>query len=475
MKKLLSLSFLLFACGDNKGGVTPDGPEGPDATDASSFVPPTPVAVQISTAGNDQLLGATAAPTGGFYAVGWRAPSFEPTSDREVVVVKLNGMGNLDTSFSGDGITSLNVQVGGSAEVFRGIVVQPSGKIVVSGVVEDEIVATDRDVALVRFNTDGSPDTTFGTAGTGVVRLDLNTAIGGTMGLDTTWGLAQDATGKLYVHAAQRTPTLDATNADTLTDTDFVVVKLGVDGAIDTGWSNLGKFFLDIERSPANVRSIHVLADGSVLASGYADSPSLGTGSLVQPVVYKLTPAGALDASFGNGGYFHEVVLGEQTEVYGMAIQPDGKIVTAGYGHNAAGAPNDWISLRLTTAGALDGTWASQGRYLLDPTGTGAGDNCRNAIALPGGRTALIGSGGPTGMPTFSSDAYVVILDSTGKPDPAFGGGPMKFELGANDAMFGAALATNGMRVMFVGFRGGGATPSATSNDDAYVVSLSLQ
>lgn len=471
MKKLVTLSLLVIGCGDN-GGVAPDAGTTPDATpDARpDFIQPTPVKVPISDAGNDQLLGAAPA-SNGFYAVGWRAPTHEATADRELIVVKLNGMGQLDSQFGGgDGIASLNVQIGGNAEVFRGIVVQPSGKIVVSGVVEDETVAADRDVALVRFNADGTPDTGFGTDGTGIIRLDLNAALGG-MGLDATWGLAQDSTGKLFVHAAQRTATLDGGNADTLTDTDYVVLKLSVDGAPETTWATQGKFTLDIQRSSANVRSIHVLADGSVIASGYSKSTSLGSGSDVQPVVYKLTPAGMLDSSFGSGGLYHEVVLGYITEVYGLAVHSDGKLVTAGYGRNDMAGTNDWISLRLTANGTLDTTWASQGKYLLDPTGMNAADNLRGNVVLPGGRTALFGSGGPANM---TSDAYLVILDSTGKPDTAFGTGIMKWELGANDQLFGGAVSTQGKRAMFVGFKGGGATPSATSNDDSYVISLPL-
>jgi uncharacterized delta-60 repeat protein len=468
MKRLLFLSLLAIGCGDGLDAVTPDAATTPDVdVDAAvTFVPPTPVAVPLSEAGHDQLLAAVASGNG-FYAVGWRTSSHEATADRELVVVKLNGMGELDHQFGdGDGIASLNVQVGGSAEVFRGIVVQPSGKIVVSGVVEDESVATDRDVALVRFDADGTLDTSFGTDG--IVRLDLNTALGGTMGTDTTWGLAQNASGELYVHAGQRT--LDENNS--LADTDFVVIKLGVDGTVDTSWATGGKFALDIQRSNASVRGINVLADGSVLGYGYAKSASLGSGSEVQPVVYKLTPAGALDPDFASGGLFHEVVLATQTEVYGIAVQPDGKLVTAGYGRNDPAAANDWISLRLTSSGALDTSWANQGKYLLDPTGMNLADNCRNAIALPGGRTALVGSAGPSNM---SSDAYVVVLDDTGKPDPQFGTGIMKFELGSNDAFFGGAVSTQGMRALFVGFKGGGTSPSATANDDAYVVSLSLR
>lgn len=472
MKKLVTLSLLVIGCGDTGGSVTPDAGTTPDAAPdaATPFVQPTPVKVPISEAGSDQLLGV--APSGnGFYAVGWRAPTHEATADRELIVVKLDGMGQLDNQFGGgDGIASLNVQVGADGEVFRGIVVQPSGKIVVSGTVEDQTVSSDRDVVLVRFNSDGTVDNTFGTDNNGIVRLELNTAMGANTA-DNTWGLAQDSTGKLFVHAGQRTATLDGNNADTLTDTDFVVLKRGVDGAPETTWATQGKFTLDIQRSSASVKGINALPDGSVIASGYAKSASLGTGSDAQPVAYKLTPAGVLDGNFASGGLFHEVVLAYQTEIYGTTVQPDGKLVTAGYGRQDMAGSNDWISLRLTAAGALDTSWANQGKYQLDPTGMNVGDSCRTALALPGGRTALIGSGGPTNS---TSDAYVVILDSTGKPDTAFGTGIMKFELGANDALFGGAVATQGKRAMFVGFKGAGATPSATSNDDSYVVSLQL-
>src|SRR5687767_2712520 len=122
MKKLLTLSFALFAaCGDNGNQMNPDASD-PDAPpDAPPFVQPTPLAVAISTAGTDQLLGAAAAPSGGgggmggFYAVGFRAPTHDATADRELVLVKLNGMGALDTGFGGgDGIATLNAQTGGA-------------------------------------------------------------------------------------------------------------------------------------------------------------------------------------------------------------------------------------------------------------------------------------------------------------------------------------------------------------------------
>jgi hypothetical protein len=72
----------------------------------------------------------------------------------------------------------------------------------------------------------------------------------------------------------------------------------------------------------------------------------------------------------------------------------------------------------------------------------------------------------------MTSDAYIAILDSTGKLDTSFGTGLLRFDLGSNDSIWAGGVVAG--RAVFVGFKGGGATPSATSNDDAHSVSLKL-
>ncbi|MBA3817778.1 MAG: hypothetical protein H0X17_02720 [Deltaproteobacteria bacterium] len=471
----LSLLLVAAACGDNLtgSGVTPDATPTTDAApDAPPFVKPAAVAVPLSTAGTDELLGVTAGPNGSFYAVGFRSATHEATSDRELVLVKLTGAGALDTTFGdGDGIANLNVQVGTNGEVWRGIVVQPGGKIVVLGTVEDEVNPLDRDAALVRFDATGAVDTTFGTAGTGIVRLELNVGlVNGTMvftGADAPWGLAVNADGKLYIHAAQRTELLNG--GLPRADTDYAVVRLTADGTMDTGFATGGKYTLDILGSVANVRGINVLADGSVVANGYSSSSA--TGDTVQPVVFKLDTAGAPVTAFAEQGLFHDVVMQSFTEVYGIAVQPDGKLVTAGYGRNASADTNDYVSIRFTAAGAIDTSWGTGGKFVYDPTGTNIADNNRHVIALPGNRTALIGS---SGVASTTSDAVVAVLTSSGALDTAFGTGLLSYELGSNDAFWGGAVSADASKAIFVGFKGGGATPSATSNDDSHVMILPM-
>jgi hypothetical protein len=193
----------------------------------------------------------------------------------------------------------------------------------------------------------------------------------------------------------------------------------------------------------------------------------------VQPVLYRLTPAGVLDTNFATGGLFHETVLTLQTEVYNFALDGD-KITTAGYGRNT-GTTNDWVSMRFNaTTGARDTTFggAANGAVLIDPSGTMLGSNCRNAIGLPGGKTALIGSTGPSNMP--AQDAAVALLESNGTLDTTYGTGVFTFALGAtsNDQFWGGAVANGSL--LITGWRGGGSAQTETLNDDSHAVVFKL-
>jgi uncharacterized delta-60 repeat protein len=255
------------------------------------------------------------------------------------------------------------------------------------------------------------------------------------------------------------------------TDTDFTVVKLSPDGVVDTTFGTGGQFRLDIQEANSTARRIRALSDDTLIASGYANTPDVGS---VQPVVYKLTAAGELDAGFATGGFFHEAVLATQTEIYGFAIH-GGNLVTGGYGRNT-GDTNDYISLRFdTTTGVRDVTWGgtANGAVLVDPSGMMLGSNARDAIGLPGGETIIVGSTGPSNMP--EQDAVFVVLDAAGMLDTKYGTGIHVIQLGnnGNDQFWGGAVSGNS--VALVGYQGGGMTQTDTQNDDAYAVFFEIQ
>jgi uncharacterized delta-60 repeat protein len=459
--QLSSLICLAFAACGSDPAARPDAGGDAAAPDAAmtAFTPPIPFAIPLSAAGPDQLQSAVAAPGGAFYAAGFAAATL--TGARLVTVVKYSATG-LDATFGTAGVVTTAIDFkGGAGEVV--LATQPDGKLVVSATVASPIDPADRDVAVVRLLATGALDKTFGVDG--VASIDLNAAVGNgaaLVGLDVSRGLAASADA-IYLHAASRGLGTAAAGGPRL-DTDFTVVKLTAGGAIDPTFGTNGQFRLDLGESNANPRAIKLLADGTLLASGYANSPGLGT---TQVVLYKLTPAGALEPGFAQGGLFHDTILAVQTEIYGFAVHGD-KLVTAGYGRNT-GVANDYVSLRFdVTTGARDLTWggAANGAVLLDPSGAMLGSNCRNAVALPGGKTLLIGSTGPANLPT--QDAVLAVLDASGKLDASYGGASHRMMLGknGNDQFWGGAVS--GDQVSVVGYQGGGQAQTEASNDDTY-------
>lgn len=475
MKNLVWITAaLLAACGDNLAGpdagngadapITPDAPI--DGT--STFTPPTPFSFGLSATGPDQMQGAFPGPNGTFYAAGFTSTG--PTDPKTVVVARYTATGP-DTTWGTNGIATTSLVTPGSAGEID-VVTQSDGKVIVASTVVGGLLSDDRDVAVIRLSTTGQLDTTFGVGGTRL--LDLSSKGTGTV-MDGARGLGVDGAGNIYVNAVQLAPGLVTGGVLPRTDSEFAVIKLTAAGAVDTNWATGGKYLRDIyignAHSNATPRGIQVLTDGTVVVGGYSNAIT-GT---PQPVVFKLTPAGTPDTAFATGGLYHEEVLAAQTEVYNFAVHGN-QLVTAGYGR-AAGMINDWISLRFDLAtGVRDTAWGgtSNGAVVFDPSGAMLGSNCRNAVALPAGKTMLIGSTGPSNMP--AQDAVFAILDATGHLDTTFGTGIVKFELGANgnDQFWDAAVSGN--KVLVVGYMGGGAAASQTTtmNDDAYGVVLTL-
>ncbi len=96
---------------------------------------------------------------GKIVVAGWVRQPLGPNFYSRMAMARLNGDGSLDTGFSGDGL--LVLEQGHFAEA-NSVILQPDGKIVVGGVLDD--FAT-----LIRLNIDGTLDTSF--SGDGLVSM----------------------------------------------------------------------------------------------------------------------------------------------------------------------------------------------------------------------------------------------------------------------------------------------------------------
>ncbi|HVL04838.1 MAG TPA: delta-60 repeat domain-containing protein [Acidimicrobiales bacterium] len=428
--RLVPLALVLAACGAEQAAAPPTptaGSAGPPPYDAVQVVP-------VSASGHDRFLTATFDATNRLYAAGFVADG----PDQQMAVTRFNADGSLDAGFGARGTATVNVAKGGKAvELVRGVVVQSDGKVVVSGPVEHDPAASgdaakDTDIALARFDQAGRLDAGFGTGG--IVRLDLSTGVadGTAFRGDTAWGLVRVAGDKLLVVGSQVAPGR--------TDADFAVVRLNADGTRDAGFGSGGTALVGVGAGVSEVPKTAVeLQDGKVVVAGYAT-----VAGVVSPVLFRLTTAGALDPSFGDGGIAVRPVLANVGEAYAIALAGN-RFVTTGYGKDTPEAKVDLIANGFTLDGALDRSFGADGTTRVDVAGED--DRGRNLVALPDGRTILVGSGKPTAA---NLDAMVVTLAAGGAET-----GRKLYDVGGpNDAFFGVALSPDGTRVAVVGYLG---------------------
>jgi len=227
-----------------------------------------------------------------------------------IVVARYNSNGSLDTSFNGTGMVTTP---GGSGYA---VALQPDGKIVVAG---DASNGNDYDFAVVRYNTDGSLDTTFN--GTGGV----TTPIGASN--DFGFGIALQPDGKIVVVGAS-----DASDRSR----DSVVVRYNSNGGLDTTFNGTGKVIMGDGNKSA--RAVALQPDGKIVVVG--------------TTIARYNPNGSLDTTFNGTG---EVVL-SKINAKAVALQTDGKIVVAEISNTV---------VRYNPDGSLDTTFNGTGEVTM--------------------------------------------------------------------------------------------------------------
>lgn len=181
----------------------------------------------------------------------------------------------------------------------------------------------------------------------------------------------------------------------TATDFGWKVIKLKVDGSVDAGFSVTGL--------PTSGR----VAD---LAITPADEILLAGNDANTVVVVKLHPDGSKDSTFGKSGTFappNYTFSAAPTE-YGIALQPDGKILLTGHVQTAS----DGFLVRVTKDGALDGTFNGYGHMVLDSNTAFRAVGYQKAT-----KRAVAGATRVKSDPDF----FVAAANDSGKKDTTFG------------------------------------------------------
>jgi uncharacterized delta-60 repeat protein len=433
----------------------------------------------------------------------------------------------------GDGIVSVHgVGSDPASQGAQGVAVQPDGKILVFGTAKSS-GAAGTDFALLRFNRDGTLDTTFGPANTGKVVTDMGSSTDNPVGHGL--GIAPD--GKIVAVGAKDSVivvarwTSDGVPDDSFdgdgrkdvplaagdasqypvgvafqaagktvvgyytdkpgTGNDFGLLRLNNDGTLNNGsvgdtdqahpFGGGGQVTLDFANGTDYAEAMLQQPDGKLLLVGDVDSDP-GAGSAHENFDFgaaRWNADGSLDTGTGPDTSAGDSFGGSDGKVtnpidlaapyddvpFGVTLQPDGRIVMAGWAHSAGGF--DSALMRLTPDGTLDNS--GPGAFSTDGVLTLAqGELLWDAVVQPDGKIFAAGrANGPQGP-----DIIAVRTSATGVPDPSFDGdgvlvrdlSPPAFASGRDELL---DLVLSGEKILAVG-----RTAPAAANQDMLLVSF---
>ncbi len=298
--------------------------------------------------------------------------------------------GDLDPTFGSSGTLTTSF---GATRQDQGyaVAVQPDGKVVVAG---DSYHGSGYDIAVARYTELEDLDPSFGAGG------KVLTPFPGT-GASTRAVAIQDD-GNIVV--AGGTAGL------------FLLVRYTPDGALDPAFGAGGIVTTDFGGLGATAAALEIQTDGKIVVAGRAGQTINGAAKNVFALA-RYETNGALDATFGTGGLVTTsfgVFTNPGEIARALAIQPDGKIVVAGYT-----TLNDGLHLALARYqmnGALDPLFFGGG--VLDQPGKIIGvarGTWANAVAVQTDGKILVGGGNRDGQ------FLLARFNTIGAPDLSFG------------------------------------------------------
>jgi uncharacterized delta-60 repeat protein len=343
-------------------------------------------------------------------------------SGQDINVLRFTSSGTFDTSFDGDGKVTTDFGFF-QGNVLYDTAIQPDGKILAVGGVRT-------DFALLRYNSDGLPDTTFG-SGTGKVRTDM-----GSSG-DTARAVAIQTDAKMVVAGGSY-------------DWDdnqccFALARYNADGSLDATFSGDGKvvtgFYDGTGVSGDGAFDVVIQPDGKIVAAGNRWGNQSGF------LVIRYNADGSLDTSFDGDGIV-TTPLGPNAGAASVIIQPDGKLVATG------SSSNGFTVVRYNPNGSLDSTFDGDG---IATTFTSQYDAADSSVLQPDGKIIVAGSRGvltsyddPPGV--FVLRYYALIrYNPNGSLDTSFGTGGVaatQEEVAYGSASHSVALQPDGKIVI---------------------------
>lgn len=200
----------------------------------------------------------------------------------------------------------------------------------------------------------------------------------------------------------------------------FAFLRYNRDGSLDTSFNGSGGLLFNFSGAGSNddrLRGLAIQPDGKILGAGYA------TPGPRRVAVVRLLKNGNLDPSFnGIGAVIHPITGSAFSFATGVQVQPDGKIVLSG---EALFTTSDFLAVRLRPDGSLDSTFNSPSGWVATDIVSNSTDSASSLVLQTDGKIVLAG--------TSNLDAAVVRYTPNGALDTTFGGGRVVHDFGGTD------------------------------------------
>ena len=280
-------------------------------------------------------------------------------TNMDYVVARYLTNGSLDTTFDTDGFNT--VSLSSDHDYAEDVLVQPDGKIIIIGSTTN---ATD-DIGMARFNSNGTLDSTFGSGG------KVTTAISGST-RDNGYGAALQSDGKIVVVGAVLNSSLD-----------IAVVRYNSDGSLDTTFDTDGKVSTDVGGIYNEGKDVVIQSDGKIVVSATSQSASTGTDFMS----LRYNSNGTLDTSYSGDGVL-PITVGSGTDiVYASALQTDDKLLISGT--TTSGSNQNMAVVRVKTDGTLDTSFGTSGIFTKDYSSQN--EEALDIAVQPNGRVVFAG------------------------------------------------------------------------------------
>jgi uncharacterized delta-60 repeat protein len=302
---------------------------------------------------------------------------------QDFAVARYNADGSLDDSFGSGGMATIDA--GTDVDAAWCMALQNDGKIVLGGSVFKQQTTYD-DYAVVRLNSDGTTDNSFGT--NGIVTTDIE-------GLyDNAYEILVQDDGKIILGG----------DGYILDRRHVCLVRYHTDGTVDESFGFLGVAYLAVGTVEDKTKDIAFQSDGKIIAVGF-----MNDGMDDQAFVARFNTDGTVDTFFGLNGYTTIDIGGREDRLWTVCVDDDDEILVGGYTRDETEMDNDYLFMKYTSDGVLDTDFGSNGIKMFH---YGSNDQVIDMVLQDDGKIVSIGS-------AFSFE--LLRLNENGDLDNSFG------------------------------------------------------